>query len=89
MQPGYYYQQPTQPQQWVPIQVMERKLKETRTIIISLMALFALLLGGAGFLIGHSVADQAWRGWYQSNCISYPFLLLNPNDHVACTLPTP
>lgn len=84
-----YYQQSSQPQLWVPTQVMEQKLKETRTIFINLIGVVILLVGGGMFLLGHYVADNAWHSWYQSNCIAYPFLLLDPNDHIACTLPTP
>lgn len=80
-------QQPQQ--QWVPTYIMEQKIHETRVRLIRLICFISVLVGISMFLLGYSIADNKWYSWYQSNCIAYPFLLVSPNNHVACQIPTP
>ncbi|MGH2507678.1 MAG: hypothetical protein ACRDHZ_09795 [Ktedonobacteraceae bacterium] len=90
-----YYQQPsippqpgmtTQfPQQYVPVSIMQQRLVRER-VIFSVIALILLIIA---YVIGYMMANNVWHQWFQINCGAYPFLLLNSNTHVACTLPTP
>lgn len=78
-QPGY------QPPSYVSVAEMQQRLSKTRLYAFLVGLALVLIAFLAGFFIEHAI----WINWFQSNCLAYPFLLLNPNNHVACTLPTP
>jgi hypothetical protein len=83
MQPFQQYQQPFP--QVVSIQEMQNRLQQQRVVFVLIILGVAITAFLAGFFIERNI----WSQWFQNNCSYYPFLLLNPNTHMACTLPTP